>query len=694
MAKAKAQGTGVSRLQIALLVLAVVFILGAIAAFLQVQRDQQRAAALDNVALDVRTFYSSVIQVARESSQGLEPNRAFLFALIDDFDDVVWTLREGDERRNIPPMTAEYGNDIEALETAWLDLEPVIDDITAGLPAAQRSKTDAATMDTVISGLRTQSDALLQGTTGAARATAALQRAQLEELRTAADTMIRLEARPDAEAGRLQELFDTVVATSTQMGEQAPAAVADAAAAINAGLEQIGSNVEGLVAAAPALSAFNDATGGFLGRATPIETAGGALENRMLLEAREIRPSPLPGIILGVLAIVALALFIVVFTAQLRRQANEAMRRDREQQEAILLLLDEITNLADGDLTVGVTVTEDFTGAIADSLNLTVENMRGLVGQINAASAEIAAAAEQTQSSAGAMSRQSEEQAQQTVEAANTISQNSRQLQDVAGRAREAAQQAQQSVQVAHNGAETVERTIGGMNALRDQIQDTSKRIKRLGESSQEIGNITEIINDIAEQTNTLALNASIQAAMAGEAGRGFAVVADEVQRLAERAGNATRQIENLVKTIQADTSEAISSMERSTANVVSGASTAEEAGQALMQIENASTNLAATIDEIAGRVREQSAEGESLAQIMQQIREVAVSTAQASRKTAADVGRLTALSTRLRDSVSGFNLPAAGGDTPQVTLREDSLPGEDEDEDRYPEALGAQQGS
>jgi twitching motility protein PilJ len=212
------------------------------------------------------------------------------------------------------------------------------------------------------------------------------------------------------------------------------------------------------------------------------------------------------------------------------------------------------------------------------------------------------------------------------------------------------------------NMRDAVRRTIDGMNAIRENIQDTSKRIKRLGESSQEIGNIVELINDIAEQTNILALNASIQAAMAGESGRGFAVVADEVQRLAERAANATRQIETLVKTIQADTNEAIVSMERSTGTVVSGAKSAEEAGQALTRIESSSTELARLIQDIALAARSQSGQATKVSEQMQVIQEIATQTSNSADKTASEVGELTALSEKLRASVSGFKLPHDSG--------------------------------
>jgi len=362
---------------------------------------------------------------------------------------------------------------------------------------------------------------------------------------------------------------------------------------------------------------------------------------------------------IGALALIVFALFNL---SGGRRTDRLAQEKESRQQQAILNLLDEITNLANGDLTVDVTVTEDFTGAIADSINYTVQTLRGLVGTINRTSEDIVGSAASTQDTASRLSIASDRQAREITSAASAITATSNSLQDVAGRAERIAVEAQNSVQIAHNGAGTVGRTIQNMASLREQIQDTAKRIKRLGESSQEIGNIIEFINDIAEQTNTLALNASIQAAMAGDAGRGFAVVADEVQRLAERAGSATRQIETLVKTIQADTNEAIISMERSTANVVSGAKSAEEAGQSLTRIEASSQELAKSIQDIAVAARSQSAEATKIAGTMQSIREVSMQTSESADRTSQAVSELNALSDKLRESVAGFKLPAESG--------------------------------
>jgi len=357
------------------------------------------------------------------------------------------------------------------------------------------------------------------------------------------------------------------------------------------------------------------------------------------------------------------ALILLIASVSLRAQAQRqstaaAVMADHEQQQAILSLLDEITNIADGDLTGELTVTADFTGNIADSLNYTVQTLRNLVGTINNTSVEIAAAASSTTERVERMSVAAEGQAREIVRATQSISLASRSLEAVASRAETLSEQAKGSVNTAHSGAATVGRTIQGMSTLREQIQDTAKRIKRLGESTQEVGNIIEVIDDIAEQTNTLALNASIQAAMAGESGRGFAVVADQVKQLAEQVASATKQIETLIKTIQVDTQEAITSMERSTTNVVSGAKSAEEAGLALTRIEASSQELAKLIQDIAGAARDQSAETTQLANAMQGIREVSIQTSETAHQTAESVSELNVLSGKLRESVAGFKLP------------------------------------
>jgi len=341
-----------------------------------------------------------------------------------------------------------------------------------------------------------------------------------------------------------------------------------------------------------------------------------------------------------------------------RRRSQLIEEENARNQEAIMRLLDEIGDLAAGDLTVKTTVSEDFTGAIADSINVTVESLRGLVKTINDTSTQLSSSVHETEQIASQLSEASKQQSQDISVAGSSISEMSVSMDGVSTGASESSKVAMRSVEIAKKGGEAVKRTMDGMDNIREHIQETSKRIKRLGESSQEIGDIVELINDIAEQTNILALNASIQAAMAGEAGRGFAVVADEVQRLAERSANATKQIEALVKTIQADTHEAVISMEKSTSGVVNGAQIAEDAGSALEEIESVSDQLAGLIQNISTSAREQANVATQLASSMNSIQEMTTQASEGTEQTARSIGNLSRLAQDLDTSVTGFKLP------------------------------------
>ena len=341
-----------------------------------------------------------------------------------------------------------------------------------------------------------------------------------------------------------------------------------------------------------------------------------------------------------------------------RAAAQQTAQNERNQQ-AILTLLDEMSSLADGDLTVHATVTEDITGAIADSINYAIEALRELVMTINESAILVDGAAKQTEGSARQLAAASEAQSKQIESASRAIARMASSIEGVSGNAERSSDVARHSVDVAHKGGDAVRRTIEGMNAIRETIQETSKRIKRLGESSQEIGNIVELINDIADQTNILALNAAIQASMAGEAGRGFAVVADEVQRLAERSANATKQIEFLVRTIQADTNEAIVSMERSTTDVVGGALLAENAGAALEEIEQVSNQIAALVQNISSSAHEQGKAASAVTRSMDVLQEINSETAANTSATTNAISKLAELATQLRRSVAGFRLPS-----------------------------------
>jgi twitching motility protein PilJ len=374
----------------------------------------------------------------------------------------------------------------------------------------------------------------------------------------------------------------------------------------------------------------------------------------------------LGGVTIGPWAVVTFASLTLVFLVLLglnllteaRRREAESKGQNEVNQQAILRLLDEMGDLADGDLTVKATVTEDITGAIADSINYAVDALRGLVATINDTAKRVTDSAQDTRKTASQLAQASEVQTGQISRATEAIHALTHAIDEVAKNANESAEVASRSVEVAGRGAQTVRDTIQGMDAIREQIQETSKRIKRLGESSQEIGEIVELIDDIADQTNILALNAAMQAAMAGEAGRGFAVVADEVQRLAERSSNATKQIEALVRTIQADTNEAVSSMEASTAGVVEGANLAENAGDALREIENVSNYIAELTRRIADSAQSQSREAGNINSTVSAIQDITRKDAESTRRTAQSVDVLAELAVQLQRSVAGFRLP------------------------------------
>jgi twitching motility protein PilJ len=343
--------------------------------------------------------------------------------------------------------------------------------------------------------------------------------------------------------------------------------------------------------------------------------------------------------------------------AEAQRLEEDANRTNEVNQAAILRLMNELQEVADGNLTVQATVTEDITGAIADSVNYTVEELRGLVGRINNTAEQVSTASTAARDIATRLLTASEQQSREIKDTGDKVLKMASQINEVSKSAGESAKVARASLEAAERGQRAVYNQIAGMNEIREQIQETAKRIKRLGESSQEIGEIVELITDITEQTNVLALNAAIQAASAGEAGRGFSVVAEEVQRLADRSAEAAKQIGALVRTIQTDTQDAVAAMEKSTQGVVEGTKLSDAAGTALADIGRVSRQLSELIERIAGNTNEQAQSAGGVAQSMERILAVTDQTSQGTRQAAQSIGQLATLARELKASVARFRV-------------------------------------
>lgn len=562
--------------------------------------------------------YGQIWRQVREQAGTIIDNKASIIFL----NDVASTLND-----SLPELQAEHNNIVEILlannapsnqiEQAQLQVwraERIgrnIDKMLAGRDdaesAADQFNTDASLFGRVVEGM--QNGDVVMGITRVADA----------------------EARQSL--GEISELFQFVSSSVREIFEATPALFATRQAA------------DGILASSPqmleSLSTLNDRIGGLSGERQP--------NNQTIM------------IIAGVFVMLIFGMMIAAFSGTRKSLREESDTNERNQQ-AIMQLLDELADLADGDLTTSATVTEAFTGAIADSINYTIDQLRVLVSRINGAAREVSSLSQETQQTALHLAEASEHQAQEIAGASAAVNEMAVTIDQVSANAAESAQVAERSVQIAGNGAKVVQNTIRGMDNIREQIQDTSKRIKRLGESSQEIGDIVSLINDIADQTNILALNAAIQASMAGDAGRGFAVVADEVQRLAERSAAATKQIEGLVKAIQSDTNEAVTSMEQTTTEVVRGARLAQDAGVALEEIENVSTNLAALIQNISNAARQQASSAGHISNTMNVIQEITSQTSAGTQATAQSIGNLAQTASALRESVAGFKLPAEEG--------------------------------
>ncbi len=654
--------------------------------FTILERQNERNEIYFKFAGEQRFLSRSLVTEALEAARGKEAAFARLKEGRDRFEQALNDQKNGNAALGLPPAPVVVRPHLDQLESRWQPFRADIDAILAGREPVMAVSNFVPLLESSLTQINTLSDeiakSLANNRTEAQQVYRATKQLQLSEQITGDLKRMLAEGGAGAAAaverfGRNINLFgrtlrgmrdgDARLGVDRVSLPDSAGKLADLAERF----KSLETETARIVEQASELVKVQNAAQGIAGKGDALLEASTRLFEAYAGSSRQFHLFGIPlnyqiAYLLGVLALILLLALFYLQNRESRRRLLESEQRkqeteeqNRRNQDAILRLLDELGNLAEGDLTVQASVTEDITGAIADSVNYAIEALRDLVSTINNTSGLVAAAVQETSAIADRLAKSSEIQARQIENASSTVTQMAQSMDEVSAKTAASAEVAEKSVGIAHEGGDRVRRTIHGMNAIREHIQDTSKRIKRLGESSQEIGDIVALINDIADQTNILALNAAIQASAAGDAGRGFAVVADEVQRLAERSSNATKRIETLVKTIQADTNEAVISMEKSTSEVVGGAGLAEKAGEALEEIEKVSANLAELIDEISKSAGQVSEMASRVSTAMISINEITGQTAESSVATASAIGKLNQLARELRQAVADFRLPA-----------------------------------
>lgn len=623
---------------------------------------------------ELRVLSQRIAKNAVEAAAGTPEAFASLKEARNDFDRRWGYLSKGDESIDLPAVPQALQAEIDAVQQDWNTLRRNTDAILASEQTVLSLHQVATTLAETIPQLQVEYeevvDILLESGAPAAQVSVAQRQSLLAERILGSVNKVLSGDQDSVQAadmfGRDASLFGRVLNAMLEgnvamgISRATDAEALDRLREIAELFQFVSGSVDEILETSPELFQVRESANSIFEVSQTLldktSTLGDGLQRRA--DARYV--NTIAGYVLGALALASIILIGLVMVQEARRRLSETAEKNERNQAAILRLLDEIGDLADGDLTVAATVTEDFTGAIADSINYSIDQLRELVETINQTAVQVSGAAQETQATAMHLAEASEHQAQEIAGASAAINEMAVSIDQVSANAAESSAVAERSVAIANKGNEVVHNTITGMDNIREQIQDTSKRIKRLGESSQEIGDIVSLINDIADQTNILALNAAIQASMAGDAGRGFAVVADEVQRLAERSSAATKQIEALVKTIQTDTNEAVISMEQTTSEVVRGARLAQDAGVALEEIEKVSKTLAALIQNISNAARQQASSAGHISNTMNVIQEITSQTSSGTTATARSIGNLAKMANEMRQSVSGFTLPGA----------------------------------
>jgi twitching motility protein PilJ len=621
---------------------------------------------------ELRVLSQRIAKNATEAAAGKARAFRLLGEARNDFEQRWGYLKKGDAITGLPAAPPAVRNEMEAVLRDWEGLRKNTDTILASEQTVLSLHQVAATLAETVPQLQVEYDKvveiLLQSGAPANQVAVAQRQSLLAErilgsvntVLAGDDTAVQAADAFGRDASRFGQVLEGMLGgnptlqISRVQDPDARARLADIAELF----QFVAGSVDEILETSPELFRVREAAGNIFNQSQTLLDEASRLANGFENLASGRTLDTVGGYVLGLLALASIILIGLVMVRETHRQLRETAQMNERNQQAIMRLLDEIEDLADGDLTVMVSVTEDFTGAIADSINYSIDQLRDLVATINLSAEEVASAVQDTQNTAHQLAKASEHQAEQITEASLAVGDMAESIDRVSTHAYESAKVAERSVAIANKGNEVVHNTIHGMDNIREQIQDTAKRIKRLGESSQEIGDIVSLIDDIADQTNILALNAAIQASLAGEAGRGFAVVADEVQRLAERSSSATRQIEALVRTIQTDTNEAVISMEQTTAEVVRGARLAQDAGVALEEIEGVSQTLAELIHSISDAAQLQTSSAGQISHTMAVIQQITAQTSAGSSATAESIGDLARMASEMRRSVSGFTLP------------------------------------
>jgi twitching motility protein PilJ len=428
--------------------------------------------------------------------------------------------------------------------------------------------------------------------------------------------------------------------------------------AIKDNFQTIKTNVDNIISAGKLLDIIYAAKNYIFKDSVPLLDSATELDQAYRSYAKHRVINELSVYILNVLTLFCMLSWFYLLSQNSKLNLRITEEKNKKIQDEIQKLIDELTGLAKGDLTVHISEKEGLTKEIAKAINYSINALRYVVFSINKTTIESSKVADEATKIAKVLAASTENQAQEISETTNSVHSMVTSIERVSSNAAKSKNVALESVKIANDGGEVVRDTIQGMERIRDQIADTSEKVRRLSESSQQIGEIVSLIHGIAEQTNILSLNASIQAAMAGDAGRGFAVVADEVQQLAERASYATKEIDTLVKSIQTDTQQVISAMEQTRTGVVQGVELAQDAGSALEKIEQVSNYLSELVQGISASAEEQAAMSNSISGTMNDIKNIANEAATGTVNTAKYIAKLSQLMADLRHSVAEFKLP------------------------------------